>query len=299
MTITAAGIQKLSVLFELNGFDEFEQMKIFELISNIKINCENNFKLSEILNSNDLYNNDNNNSNNYLINSNSNTSIRNFDEKSNIDQIFYFYNNFENSIYIGQPVHHVVISGCTDCEIVLMAVTGTVLVQYCERVTVRCVSNSVRIENCFDSKFFLFCLSPPLIAGDSRGLVLAPFNVLYTHHDQVLSRTSIHPDAVHANVWRNPINVSIADPCFSILAPDKWRLINFCESEKAEVLGVCVPEEYEEGWKKRDKEVSEMKNNFANNSDKYEKIFSGYFREFLQNSNKIRILSDLAKLKII
>ena len=84
------------------------------------------------------------------------------------------YLNFcsKAKLYLISPYHSASISGCVDCEIVIGAVFGAVIVSNCERVRITCACRKLLILNCFDCAFNVASLTTTIIAGDSRGIVV-------------------------------------------------------------------------------------------------------------------------------
>lgn len=85
----------------------------------------------------------------------------------------------ESYIYVLTSLRHATISGCTDCHIMLGAVSGGVTVSGCERCSITLASRSLTVANCSDTSLYVLCNTPPLIVGDSRGVEFAPHNTRY------------------------------------------------------------------------------------------------------------------------
>jgi hypothetical protein len=86
----------------------------------------------------------------------------------------------DSYIYIDTNVSFMQISNCTNCTIMVAAVNKTCSIDKCENVTVCVASNFVRIGNCIDSTVHSYTqLSPPIIYGDTRNLIMAPHNTSY------------------------------------------------------------------------------------------------------------------------
>lgn len=72
------------------------------------------------------------------------------------------------------------ISNCVNCTILVAAVNATCSIDKCENVTVCVAANYLRIGSCIDSTVHSYTqLSPPVIYGDTRNLVMAPHNGSY------------------------------------------------------------------------------------------------------------------------
>lgn len=85
----------------------------------------------------------------------------------------------DSYIYVLTSLRHATISGCTDCHIMLGAVSGGVTISGCERCSITLASRSLTVANCSDATLYVLCNVPPLVVGDSRGVVFAPHNTRY------------------------------------------------------------------------------------------------------------------------
>jgi len=96
---------------------------------------------------------------------------------------------------------------CSDITIVVGAVAGQILVSDCERVTVVTASRRVTCCNCLDSTFALYTPNPPVLAGDNRGIRIAPYNTNYSGLRRDLTKAGLAvqaPDGapiVAPNMW--------------------------------------------------------------------------------------------------
>ena len=62
------------------------------------------------------------------------------------------------------------ITNCSDCEIVIGAVSGAVVLHGCERIKITVACRKLIVHNCLECEIYLATLSPSVIAGDSRSL---------------------------------------------------------------------------------------------------------------------------------
>ena len=214
----------------------------------------------------------------------------------------YIVNCSDTSIYIAEEVQNVSIIGCIDCEIYLMAVTGSCTLSYSDKVVVRAVTRSMRIENSTDCFGYIYTTRSIVLTGDTRGITLAPFNVLYSAHESLLrSGTFLHPDSSHATIWAQPICCTLTDSPFTLLPPSKFRLASFPElrSHAHLTLRVCIPQLYADALKEKEANLEDFRHailaiNDEVSAGKVNSIISGHFREWV-SSNKSRAILDLVK----
>ena len=79
-------------------------------------------------------------------------------------------------MYLLSPFRHVTVMGCTDCTIVVGAVSRLIHVLGCERVRIVTACRRLYISSCVDSVFPVFTASHPILAGDNRSCQFAPYN---------------------------------------------------------------------------------------------------------------------------
>lgn len=86
----------------------------------------------------------------------------------------------DSYIYVDTNVQFMQISNCYNCTIMVAAINKTCSIDKCENVTICLASNFVRIGNCVDCTVHSYTqLSPPIIYGDTRNLIMAPHNTSY------------------------------------------------------------------------------------------------------------------------
>jgi hypothetical protein len=83
------------------------------------------------------------------------------------------------SIYVLSPYATGSIANCSDCEVVTGPVAGTLIVADCERVRLTTVARKIILRNCYDCVINCQTVSPVIVAGDSRGLLVGPYNTSY------------------------------------------------------------------------------------------------------------------------
>lgn len=212
-------------------------------------------------------------------------------------------NCVDTTVYISDAVRFVTIAGCTDCEIITMAVTGGMTINSCDKVTVRSVSASLRFENSTDCFAYVYTSRAIILTADTRGLTLAPFNVAYSLHESILNpKTGLYPDESHSVTWALPICCTLSDPGYTLLAPDKIRLVNFPEFQPSSdaKLAICWPEVYATAFRDKLAQNEILKSEICAIQDetsvnKVNAIISGHFREWLTTNNKTKTMIDIIK----
>ena len=238
----------------------------------------------------------------YILNHNRGTILRTYQDAPNTSNM-YIVNCSDTSVYIGGSVRNVYIAGCIDCEIVLMAVTGSCVVNHSDKVIVRTVTASLRLENSTDSHAFVFTGRGVVLTGDTRGIVLAPFNVTSSTHESVLSaKTGIYPDSSHATLWAQPISATLNESPYMLLSPEKLRLISFPElvntAHRKHV--VCLPQVYADAVFRKQTQLQDLRNEILSISDesnvtKINSIIAGHFRDWITSHNRARTIVDIIK----
>ncbi|MGB1599092.1 MAG: hypothetical protein ACPIOQ_40460 [Promethearchaeia archaeon] len=83
----------------------------------------------------------------------------------------------DSFIYITGPLARVVISGCSNCTI-LIAAASLVTIESCERLKVTVGCRRLHVTNSVDSTLYILTNRHPILLGENHDLVLAPFNAL-------------------------------------------------------------------------------------------------------------------------
>ena len=71
-------------------------------------------------------------------------------------------------IYIAAHVPYVHVISCSDCKIVVCAVSRVLSMQHCERVSVHVASSALKLDNCVDCRAYVYCRTPPILTGPQR-----------------------------------------------------------------------------------------------------------------------------------
>lgn len=70
------------------------------------------------------------------------------------------------------------ITNCSDCEIVVGAVSGAVVLNSCERIKLTVACKKLIVQNCLECDLSVATLSASVIAGDSRSLIFGTLPVI-------------------------------------------------------------------------------------------------------------------------
>jgi len=107
-------------------------------------------------------------------------------------------------IYITAPLSRVVISGCSNCTI-LIAGASLVTIETCERLKVTVGCRRLHVSNSVDSTLYILTNRHPILLGENHDLVLAPFNALMSECLTLWRRLRIDRSR---NRWAEPLWVS-------------------------------------------------------------------------------------------
>ena len=241
--------------------------------------------------------------NNILISNQSRKSILRDEPSDEVIKSLYLINCTETTVFVAGIIQNAVIIGCSDCEVVLLATTGTLILSHCDKVTIRSVASSVRLENSTECTACVYTTRGIILTGDTRGVQLSPFNVTYSLHSAVLAKAGLHPDSSHATLWSQPLCLTLSDSPYVLVSPERFRLISFPEFSPAEKqdLAVCLPQLYADGLARKIASLETLRSEINLIDDasamKMNAIISGHFREWISANNKTRALMDLVKLR--
>lgn len=242
--------------------------------------------------------------NNLLVTNQSRVTILRDDPDYDTIDSLYVINCNESSLYIAGPVKNAIIVGCSECEIILLATTGSVIVSHCDKLTIRAVASSVRLDNSTECVASVYITKGLILGGDTRGVQLAPFNVTYTNHSSVLVKAGLYPDPAHATIWSQPLTLTLSDSPYVLMSPERFRLTAFPEfsSTGGSHLAVSLPQVYAEAISKKIKYIESLRSDIVSSADdvsaaKMSAVISGHFREWVSSSNKVRTLVEVIKLR--
>ena len=105
-------------------------------------------------------------------------------------------------VYLLCPMRYASIVGCTDCVVVVGAVSRAVRVERCRRVTVIAATRRLRVRNARDCVFHLGVAERPVFLGECRSNVVAPYNTFYESLEADLKTAELRVDAL--TQWSDP-----------------------------------------------------------------------------------------------
>ena len=124
------------------------------------------------------------------------------------------------------------ITNCSDCEIVVGAVSGAVVLNSCERIKLTVACKKLIVQNCLECDLSVATLSASVIAGDSRSLIFGTLRVIRTR----LLPTACYPLIYyHSDILRH-VSLYSTDSFFQ-LAPSLLHYATFLSST---VLSIAV-----------------------------------------------------------
>ncbi|CAM9332079.1 unnamed protein product, partial [Heterosigma akashiwo] len=117
----------------------------------------------------------------------------------------------DSYIYLLGAFKSATVLGCTDCTVVIGAISGMVNVVECERIQLVTCCRRLVINNCLDSVFPTLAATPPVLHGDHRACRLAPPNhagypALAAHLRRAGLPDGTAPATV--NFWNAPVDLN-------------------------------------------------------------------------------------------
>mmetsp|Transcript_6753 Transcript_6753/g.16473 ORF Transcript_6753/g.16473 Transcript_6753/m.16473 type:complete len:518 (-) Transcript_6753:27-1580(-) len=224
--------------------------------------------------------------------------------------------------YVTSPVQYCLLAGCHDCTVIMCAVSGHCTVQNCEKTSVHVAANAFKMDNSIDCSAYLYCHSPPILAGDSRGVKLAPFNVVYSRMHTVLQDAGMSYRSDKVDGWAHPVCCTLGGPdetlggrsgsleepstsTYVFVHPKDFQTVCVPEAQRQHPSkpALCLPQVYDDALKQRAEEMRDLQKQLAQIEDaegrqKAEQVIQGHFREWLQQTGKSRQLSDLARMSM-
>lgn len=222
-------------------------------------------------------------------------------------------------IYVTCRTNFVVIAGCHECTIVFVAVSSLCTIQNCEKISVHAVSNCFKMENCTDSSAYIYCCVPPILTGDTRGIKLAPFNVLYSQLNAALQGAGMRFEPDFVDVWAHPVCCTLGSPdetlssrgglddpttsTYNFVHPKSFQPVVLPEGGRVtyQKPSLCLPQVYSDAFKFRVEEMKAFQKQLAEIQDegkrrRAQQAIQGHFKEWLQATGKARHLADLVRL---
>jgi len=230
----------------------------------------------------------------------------------------------ECTIYITGQARFCLVAGCHDCTIVMAGVSGLCTIHNCEKISIHVAAHCFKMENSIDSSAYLYCHLPPVLTGDTRGIKLAPFNVLYSNMNAVLERANMAFDPEFVDVWAHPVCCTLGAPdetlggrtgtlddtnhsTYHFVHPDEFQPVIVPEQGTSPATSsggkpvLCLPQVYDDALKSREEDMKAFQRLFADITDESKKrraqqAIQGHFRDWLHSTGRSRQLADLAKL---
>lgn len=223
-------------------------------------------------------------------------------------------------IYVTFRTRFCLIAGCHDCTIIMGPVSTLCTINSCEKMSVHVAAHCFKMENSIDSSAYVFCHLPPILTGDTRGIKLAPFNVLYSEMSEMLQSAEMSLDPEHVDSWAHPVCCTLGAPdetlcgrsgsldepnhsTYHFVHPMTFQPVIVPESGAAPLASpqLCLPQAYDDVLKERVEEMRAFQSEFAELSDpavkrRAQQAIQGHFREWLQSTGRSRQLADLARL---
>lgn len=224
------------------------------------------------------------------------------------------------TIYITSRVHFCLIAGCHECTIVMSAVSALCTINHCEKISTHTAAHCFKMENSTDSSAFLFCHISPILTGDTRGIKLAPFNVLSQGLTATLRGANMKLEPEYVDTWAHPVCCALGSPDETlsgrsgILDESNNTVYHFVHPANFQPVivpgpvfvmpsqaALCLPQVYDDAFKSREEEMRDFQKSFAELGDegkrkRAQQTIQGHFREWLQATGKSRQLADLARM---
>merc|ERR1712113_94 len=167
-------------------------------------------------------------------------------------------------------------------------------------------AHSFKMENSVDSSAYLYCHVPPILTGDTRGIKLAPFNILYSQISQVLQSANMNLDPEYVDTWAHPVCCTLGSPdetlgrsgdleetnhsTFHFVHPSMFHPVIVPESNSRPLIGnampLCLPQVYDDALKSRKEEMIDIHRQLAAIADegtkkkRAQQAIQGHFREW-------------------
>jgi hypothetical protein len=226
------------------------------------------------------------------------------------------------TVYVTSPVHFCLVSGCHDCNIVLSSVSALCTINHCEKISVHVAAHCFKMENSTDSSAFLFCHIPPILTGDTRGIKLAPFNVLSSSLAAALRAGNMQLQPEYVDVWAHPVCCALgslnettsirsglpdepSNTVYHFVHPASFQpvVVPGLPARGAASAALCLPQVYDDAFKSREEEMRALQRSLAQLGDeakrkRVQQTIQGHFREWLQSTGKSRQLADLARMSL-
>lgn len=227
------------------------------------------------------------------------------------------------TIYVTQNIRCVFITGCHECTIVMGAVSCLCTVQNCEKMSLHVAAHCFKVENCIDSSAYLYCHLPPILTGDTRGIMLAPFNAMHSEMNEKLARCGMQLEREHVDEWAHPISCTLGShdetigsrsgsleetqsSTYHFVNPAAFHPVLMPEADhdsrmQARNTTLVLPQVYSEAFAARGEEMRSLHHELASmpagpQRESAQMAICGHFRAWLQSTGRSRQLADLARM---
>ena len=215
-------------------------------------------------------------------------------------------------IYLLSPFRFAVVQSCQNCTIVIGACRGVVSIERCEGCHIIVCGWQLRVANCVDIKISTSTLRSPLLLGDNRSLLFAPYPTQYPGLEDHLKKTGMLPRRSGADCWDRPVDLAnLSQNSFKLLDPVDFMPFTIpCalaggDGTANADYGLQPPKIYSDALqqkidavqqlrslvRKKNSEVSDGKGTSTLQAAVQKK-----FREWLRTSGNIRQVADLIAL---
>jgi hypothetical protein len=225
-------------------------------------------------------------------------------------------------VYFTSHVRFCLIAGCHDCTIILGAVSSLCTILNCEKVSVHVAAHCFKIDNSNDSSAYVYCHVPPILSGDTRGIKLAPFNVLCTGMDAALAHAGMMLESSHIDEWARPLCCTLGSPdetlggrsashdestssSYHFVHPKDFHPVVVPEQGAVAMarLGatLSLPQVYDDALKIRIEELRKYQRQLTEITNEEKRcsaqhVIQAHFKEWLHATGKSRQLADLARM---
>jgi len=201
-------------------------------------------------------------------------------------------------------------------------VSALCTIQHCEKISVHVAAHCFKMENSIDSSAYLYCKIPPILTGDTRGIKLAPYNVLHSQMGALLQGANLKLEPEFVDTWAHPVCCTLGSPdetlggrnssfeessssTYHFVHPKNFQPVVVPEGAAGRVAicrqALCLPQVYDDELQARIEEMRSFHTQLAGITDetkrkRAQQAIQGHFREWLQSTGKSRQLADLARM---
>jgi hypothetical protein len=214
----------------------------------------------------------------------------------------------ESYIYINAPIKQVSFQSCREVTVFISAVAGLATMDKCENCCLVIAGNFIRVGNSVDCAVHIYSPFPPVLYGDNRGVVLAPFSVHMEELSGMMEASGIpsvgnNPKCSHN--WSAPVemNTEHSGQGFALMQPkDFFRMVLPNSFGASNPTVQFTPEEFVTAVNIREEYFESIQNMIsrANLNEEQERrlhmAIQGYFREWLVSTGNIKAPMELVKM---